>query len=162
MQFVFKIQILFKGLECAVFYKEPLGNSIRVGHSPDFRLPSVAILPWLCRRRREAIFTHCYGQRHDPHNLQSVREVFPFSLFIRLQIRKLRLAYLSFISIRKIKSILIFLMEMKVQIILILRFLTHYITEERQRQTAVTAYSYCCLPSRYIANANSSNCLLEK
>ena len=35
-------------------YKEPLKSfEIRVGHSPGFGLPSVAILPWLCRKRRE-------------------------------------------------------------------------------------------------------------
>ena len=31
---------------------------IRVGHSPGFGLPSVAILPWVCRKRRGTIFTH--------------------------------------------------------------------------------------------------------
>ena len=42
-----------------VHYKEPLKSfEIRVGHSPGFGLPSVAILPWLCRKRRKAIFTH--------------------------------------------------------------------------------------------------------
>ena len=30
---------------------------MRLGHSPDFEFPSVAILPWLCRKRRKAIFT---------------------------------------------------------------------------------------------------------
>ena len=40
-----------------VHYKEPLKSfEIRVGHSPGFGLPSVAILPWLCRKRRKAIF----------------------------------------------------------------------------------------------------------
>ena len=44
---------LSKDLECAVLstvmctIKNPWSYSIRVGHSPDFRLPSVAILP-LC------------------------------------------------------------------------------------------------------------------
>ena len=42
-----------------VHYKEPLMSfEIRVGHSPSFGLPSVAILPWLCRKRRKTIFTH--------------------------------------------------------------------------------------------------------
>ena len=41
-----------------VYYKEPLHHSIRVGHSPDFRILSVAILPLLCRKRLKAIFTH--------------------------------------------------------------------------------------------------------
>ena len=40
---------LLKGLECTVLpvhYKEPLKSfEIRVGHSPGFGLPSVAILP---------------------------------------------------------------------------------------------------------------------
>ena len=31
-------------------------NSMRVRHSPDFGLLSVAILPWLCRRRRKTVF----------------------------------------------------------------------------------------------------------
>ena len=40
-------------------YKEPLKSfKIRVGHCPGFGLPSLALLPWLCRKRREAIFTH--------------------------------------------------------------------------------------------------------
>ena len=30
----------------------------RVGHSLGFGLPFVAILPWLCTKRRKAIFTH--------------------------------------------------------------------------------------------------------
>ena len=39
-----------------VHYEEPLRSfEIRVGHSPGFGLPSVAILPWLCRKRRKAI-----------------------------------------------------------------------------------------------------------
>ena len=52
---------LFKGMECTVLLwyqvKEPLKSfGIRVGHSPGFGLLSVAILPWLCRKRRKAIF----------------------------------------------------------------------------------------------------------
>ena len=40
-----------------VHYKEPLESfEIKVGHSLGFGLPSVAILPWLCRKRRKAIF----------------------------------------------------------------------------------------------------------
>ena len=39
--------------------KEPLKSfEIRVGYSPGFRLPFVAILPWLCRKRRKAIFIY--------------------------------------------------------------------------------------------------------
>ena len=42
-----------------VHYKEPLKSfEIRVGHSPGYELPSVAILPWLCRKRRKAIFIY--------------------------------------------------------------------------------------------------------
>ena len=37
---------------------KPSSHSIWVGNSPDFRLPSVALLAWLCRKRRKAIFTH--------------------------------------------------------------------------------------------------------
>ena len=50
-----------------VHYKEPLKSfEIRVGHSPSFGLPSVAILPWLCRKRRKAIFTHtCLMMSHS-------------------------------------------------------------------------------------------------
>ena len=33
-------------------------NYIEVAHSPGFGLLTVAILPWLCRKRRMAIFTH--------------------------------------------------------------------------------------------------------
>ena len=39
-----------------VHFKELL--SYTIGHSSDFGLPCVAILPWLCRQRRKAIFTH--------------------------------------------------------------------------------------------------------
>ena len=42
--------------------KNHLSYSIRVGHSSDFGLPSVAILPWLCRKRRKVIFTHSHNQ----------------------------------------------------------------------------------------------------
>ena len=39
-----------------VHYKEPLKSfEISIGHSPGFGLPSVAILPWLCRKQRKAI-----------------------------------------------------------------------------------------------------------
>ena len=38
-------------------YSEPLKSfEIRVGHSPGFGLPSVAIMPSLCRKRGKAIF----------------------------------------------------------------------------------------------------------
>ena len=44
-----------------VHYKEPLKSfEIRVGHSPGFGLLSVAILPWLCRKRRKAIFIYLH------------------------------------------------------------------------------------------------------
>ena len=55
---------LLKDLECAVLFmvlytiKNPWSHSIRVGHISDFGLPSVAILTWLYRKRRKAIFTH--------------------------------------------------------------------------------------------------------
>ena len=55
---------LFKGVEYTVLsmvmctITNNWSHSIRVGHRPDFRLPSVATLPWLCRKRRKAIFTH--------------------------------------------------------------------------------------------------------
>ena len=42
-----------------VHYREPLKSfKIRVGHSPGFRLPSVAVLPWFCRKRSKAIFIY--------------------------------------------------------------------------------------------------------
>ena len=42
-----------------VHNEEPSNScEIRVGHSPGSGLPSVAILPWLCRKRGKAIFTH--------------------------------------------------------------------------------------------------------
>ena len=34
----------------------PRSYSKRVGHSPNFELSSVAIFPWLCRKRRKAIW----------------------------------------------------------------------------------------------------------
>ena len=55
---------LFTSLECIVLSmvlctkNNPWSHSIRVGYSPDFGLPSVTILPWLCRKRRKPIFTH--------------------------------------------------------------------------------------------------------
>ena len=54
----------YGSMECTVLpmvlctIKNPWSHSIRVGHSPLFGLPSVAILPWLCRKRRKTIFTH--------------------------------------------------------------------------------------------------------
>ena len=45
-------------------YKEPVKSfEIRVEHSPGFKLPFVEIFPWLCRKRRKAIFTHIYISR---------------------------------------------------------------------------------------------------
>ena len=58
---------LFKSLECTELsmalsaMKNPWCHLIREGHNPDFGLPSVAILPWLCRMRRKAIFTHSFN-----------------------------------------------------------------------------------------------------
>ena len=55
---------LFTSLECMVLSlvlctkNNPWSHSIRVVYSPDFGLPSVTILPWLCRKRRKPIFTH--------------------------------------------------------------------------------------------------------
>ena len=44
---------VYSGAYGTVHYKEPLKSfEIRVGHSPGFGLPSVAILPWLCRKPR--------------------------------------------------------------------------------------------------------------
>ena len=49
-----------------VHYKEPLKSfEIRVGHSPGFELPSVAILPWLFRKRCKAIFNLIYSGWHQ-------------------------------------------------------------------------------------------------
>ena len=57
------LQTMLSMVYCALI-KKPWSHWIRVGHSPDFGLPSVAILPWLCRKRREAIFTYS-PQVHD-------------------------------------------------------------------------------------------------
>ena len=44
-----------------VYYKESLTSfEIRVGHSPGFRLLSVAILPWLCRKQYSYIYIFIY------------------------------------------------------------------------------------------------------
>ena len=57
---------LSKCLECVVLsmvlctMENPWSRSKRVGHSPDFGLPFVTILPWLCRKRRKAIFIHSF------------------------------------------------------------------------------------------------------
>ena len=64
---------LFKCLECAVLsmvlctIKNPWSHWIGVGYSPDFGLPSVAILPGLCRKRRKAIFTHSFTHISNVH-----------------------------------------------------------------------------------------------
>ena len=42
--------------------KNRWSHLIRVGHIPDLGLPSVAILPCLCRNRRKAILTHSLPQ----------------------------------------------------------------------------------------------------
>ena len=56
-----------------VHYKEPLKSfKIRVGHSPGFGLPSVAILPWLYRKRRKTIFIHSFCFRRFLHHLRNV------------------------------------------------------------------------------------------
>ena len=48
-----------------VHYYEPLKSfEIRVGHSPSFWPPSIAILPGLCIKRRKAIFTHSKLRRN--------------------------------------------------------------------------------------------------
>ena len=50
---------MYSAVYGTVHYKEPLKSfEIRTGHSPGFGLPSVAILPWLCWRRRKAIFIY--------------------------------------------------------------------------------------------------------
>ena len=38
--------------------KNPWSHMIRIGHSPDFRIQSVEMLPWLCRKRHKVIFSH--------------------------------------------------------------------------------------------------------
>ena len=62
---------LFKGLGCIVLSMVlcTIGNlwshSLRVGHSPDVGLFSVAILPWLSTKRLKAIFTiHSHYHNH--------------------------------------------------------------------------------------------------
>ena len=62
---------LLKGLECTVLpvvlctIKNPWSHSLRVGRSPDFGLPFVAILQWLCRTRHKAIFIHSQALRNS-------------------------------------------------------------------------------------------------
>ena len=55
-------------VECCLWYcalKKTLKSfKLRVGHSHAVGLPSVAILPWLCRKCREAIFTHWFPPIH--------------------------------------------------------------------------------------------------
>ena len=68
-----------------VHCKEPLKSfEIRVGHSPGFGLPSVAILPWLCRKRRKAIFIYIQElpQFELPHTIRTVR--IQFTDFLRI------------------------------------------------------------------------------
>ena len=51
-------------------HKEPLKSfKIIVGNRPGFELPSVAILPWLCRKRRKALFTHSILQIQQTNTL---------------------------------------------------------------------------------------------
>ena len=48
-----------------VHYKESLKSfEIRVGHSPGFGIHSVAILSWLWRKRRKAIFIYIFFARY--------------------------------------------------------------------------------------------------
>ena len=48
---------VYSAVHGTVHYKAPLKSfEIRVVHSPGFGLPSIAILPWLCKKRRKAIF----------------------------------------------------------------------------------------------------------
>ena len=57
-------------------YKEPLKEfEIRVGHSPGYGLPFVAILRWLYRKRRQAIFIHIHdvGLRGNSSAVVSTR-----------------------------------------------------------------------------------------
>ena len=60
------------GVQCCLWLlctrKNSWIHSISVGHSSDFGLPSVAISPWLCRKRRNAInnlFTQSSLDTHD-------------------------------------------------------------------------------------------------
>ena len=69
-------------MECTVLsmvlctIKNLWSDSIRVGHSPDFGLPSVAILPWLCRKRCKTIFTH--------HSINHYLNCFPFTNLVTI------------------------------------------------------------------------------
>ena len=72
-------------MECTgtVHYKEPLKSfEIRVGHSPGFGHPSVAILPILFRKRRKEIFTHSLSEMLNI-NVQSL-DVSPRDVAIKL------------------------------------------------------------------------------
>ena len=53
--------VVYSAAYDTVHFIEPLKSfEIRVGHSPGFRLPSVAILPWMCRKRSKAKLIYIY------------------------------------------------------------------------------------------------------
>ena len=71
-----------------VHYENSWSHAIRdfwVGHSPGFRLLFVSLLPWLCRKKRKAIYTFCKIQR-------VIREMsYCFSKYILLMLESWRL-----------------------------------------------------------------------
>ena len=74
-------------VQCCLWYCALLRSLlIRVGHSLDFVLPSVAILSWLCRKRRKAIFTIMVFYTFSCYN---PRELFKFKKPWTLLIAKL-------------------------------------------------------------------------
>ena len=65
-----------------VHYKEPLKSfEITVGHSPGFGLPSVAIVPWLCRKWCKAIFIY----RNILHRYLVAVQSWVWSMYTKLQ-----------------------------------------------------------------------------
>ena len=58
------------GVQCCIWYWAlqrtlKVIRSIRIGHSPGIGLPPVAILPWLCRKRGNAIVTRSLYAKWD-------------------------------------------------------------------------------------------------
>ena len=77
---------------CSVVYgtmhnKEHLKYLIRAWHSPDFGLPLVAILPWVCGKRFKAIFTDslwgtiCRLRTHVVHILYNTSHIYSTIIF---------------------------------------------------------------------------------
>ena len=69
-----------------VHYKEPLKSfETRVGLSPSFGLLPVTVLPWLYRKRREAIYIHSLTHLHIKYGINPLTAKL-FKIFTHLRL----------------------------------------------------------------------------